>query len=65
MADNQQLSINELLPWSMSLPNGDPRVFGLPCRFPARPSILALCGDQVFDHHRFFGAMGATENFLP
>ena len=37
------------------MPNGDPRIFGLPCRFPATPSILAAVITQVYDRTRFFG----------
>jgi hypothetical protein len=43
----------------------DPRVLGLPCRFPATPSILAGRRTQVYDCKRFFGARGARKNFYP
>jgi hypothetical protein len=43
---------------------GDPRVFRLPCRFPAKPSILAQRRAQVYDKMRLFGARReAKKNF--
>jgi hypothetical protein len=45
--------------------NGDPRVFGLPCRFPAKPSIVAGRRVQDYDRKRFFGAGESPEKFLP
>src|SRR5215472_6263652 len=48
-----------------AISNGDPRVFGFPCRFPARLSILAERRAQVYDPTRFFGARGTPKNFYP
>jgi len=48
-----------------AMPNGDPRVFGFPCRFPARLSILVERRAQVDDPTRFFGAGGVPKNFYP
>ena len=48
-----------------SMPNGDPTVFGLPCRFPAAASILAERRAQVYDCMRFSGAEGSREKFFP
>src|SRR5271165_4709841 len=48
-----------------AMSNGDPRIFGLPCRFPATPSIFALCRGQAYDRTRFFGMGGAAKIFLP
>src|SRR6516164_3048062 len=45
--------------------NGDRRIFGLPCRFPARFSIFALCRAQVYDRRRFFAARRSSEKILP
>jgi mRNA interferase YafQ len=42
-----------------------PRVSGLPCRFPASPSILAGRRTQVYDYTRFFGHRGSSEKFFP
>src|SRR6516162_3568604 len=47
------------------MPNGDPMFFGLPCRFPARPSILVGRCAQVYDRTRFFGAGEFRKNFYP
>src|SRR6516162_4293074 len=42
--------------------NGDSRVLGLPCRFPAKPSIFA--GDVTnYMTTRVFSAWGVTKNF--
>ena len=43
--------------------NGDPGSFGLPCRFPATPSIFAAVMTQVYDRTRFFG-WGESEKFF-
>jgi hypothetical protein len=34
------------------MPNGDPRIFELPCRFPAAPSIRPKSRVQGFDQKR-------------
>jgi len=47
------------------MPNGDRTVLGLPCRFPAKPSIFTVCCAQVFDHTRFFGLGEPRKNFYP
>jgi hypothetical protein len=44
---------------------GNKLIFGLPCRFPAKPSIFARRRAQVYDRTRFFGMAGAPKNFLP
>jgi hypothetical protein len=66
---NGSVRIFQLVNWyagnDWAMPNGDRRVFGLPCRFPARPSILADCCVQVHDFMRLFGARGAPKNFYP
>ena len=38
---------------------------GLPCRFPATPSILPGRRTQVYDRTRFFGVGEAQKNFFP
>jgi hypothetical protein len=48
-----------------AMPNGDPRVFGLPCHFPATPSIVAERSAQVYDRTGFFGAGEAPKIFFP
>ena len=35
-----------------AMSKGDPTVFGRPCRFPAKPTIVAECGVQVSDRTR-------------
>jgi hypothetical protein len=47
------------------VPHGDRRIFGLPCRFPAKPSIFAVSCYQAYDRMRFFGMEGDAKNFLP
>jgi len=47
------------------MPSGDPRIFGLPCRFPATPSIFAENRDQAFDRTQFFDMEGVPKKFLP
>jgi hypothetical protein len=44
---------------------GDPRIFGFPCRFPAKLWILAVLTAQAYDYTRFFGTGGASKNFYP
>jgi hypothetical protein len=41
-------------PAAVSMPNGDPRIFDFPCRFPAAPSIRPENRDQGFDRKRLF-----------
>ena len=45
--------------------NGDPTVFGLPCCFPAAPSIRPEDRVQGFDQKRLFGVGQAPKNFFP
>jgi hypothetical protein len=45
------------------VPHGDRRIFGLPCRFPAKPSIFAVSRYQAYDRMRFFGMEGDAKNF--
>jgi hypothetical protein len=45
--------------------NGDPTVFGLPCRFPAGPSVRLANRLQDFDPKRFFGAEASREKIFP
>ena len=40
-------------------------VFGLPCRFPATPSILGECRVQVYEITRFSGTVGSPKKILP
>ena len=47
------------------MPNGDPTVFGIPCRFPAAPSIRPRRRVQGFDQKRFFGSGRAQKKLLP
>jgi len=47
------------------MPNGNPPVFGLPCRFPAAPSIRPKDRSQGFDHKRLSDARRASKKFLP
>src|SRR6516165_9975339 len=46
------------------IPNRIRGFFGLPCRFPATPSILARRCIQVYDPTRFFGVCGVPKNFF-
>jgi len=48
-----------------AMSTGDRTVFGLPCRFPAKPPIVAERRVQVYDRKRFFGAEGTPKNFFP
>src|ERR1700741_234223 len=41
----------------------DPSVFGLPCRFPAGPSIVAEGHGQVYDPTRFSAGGGPPKKF--
>jgi hypothetical protein len=41
------------------------RFLGLPCRFPAKPSIFAERFAQVYDNTRVFGSEETQKNFLP
>jgi hypothetical protein len=47
------------------VPHGDRRIFGLPCRFPAKPSIFAVSRYQAYDRMRFFGMEGDAKKFYP
>jgi hypothetical protein len=47
------------------MPDGDPTVFGLPCRFPAGPSVRLANRLQDFDPKRFFGAKASREKIFP
>jgi hypothetical protein len=47
------------------MPNGDQTVLGLPCRFPATPSILAEFRAQLFDRTQFFDVGRAQKKFFP
>jgi hypothetical protein len=46
------------------MPNGDPAVCGLPCRFPARSSMLGERRAQVYGITIFFGYGRATKIFF-
>jgi hypothetical protein len=48
-----------------SMPNGDPRIFEFPCRFPAAPSIRSENRDQGFDRKRLFDTGRTSKKFLP
>jgi hypothetical protein len=48
-----------------SAPNGDPTVFGFPCRFPAAPSIRLESREHAFDQKRLFGSRQAAKKFFP
>ena len=48
-----------------AVPNGAPGFSGLPCRFPATPSIVAEWRGQVYDPARFFRAERAAIEFFP
>jgi hypothetical protein len=48
-----------------SMPNGDPRIFELPCRFPAGPSIRPENRDQGLDQKRLFDTERTSKKFLP
>src|SRR6516162_9253803 len=60
---------SQLVIWYVSnervMPNRDRRIFGLPCRFPARPTIFAVGGRQAYDRTGFFSIGGATKKILP
>src|SRR6516164_7940087 len=46
------------------MPNRDRRIFGLPCRFPAKPEIFAVCAGQAYDCTGFFSMReAAKKNF--
>jgi hypothetical protein len=47
------------------MPNGDPTVFGLPCRFPAGSSVQLANRLQDFHQKRLFGAEASREKFFP
>jgi hypothetical protein len=47
----------------MEMPNGDPTIFGLPCRFPATPSIRPEDRVQGFDQKGLFGVGQARKFF--
>jgi len=47
------------------MPNGDPTVFGFPCRFPAAPSIRRDNHVQDFDKKRLSGKGASREKNLP
>jgi hypothetical protein len=49
----------------LPMANRDLMVFGLPCRFPAAPSIRPERRVQDFDNKRLFGAGGAGKKFFP
>jgi hypothetical protein len=46
-------------------PNDDPTVFGLPCRFPAEPSVRPERRGQNIDYKRLFDSGQAQKKFLP
>jgi hypothetical protein len=48
-----------------SMSNGDPRIFELPCRFPAEPSIRPENRVQGFDQKQLFDGGRASKKFLP
>jgi hypothetical protein len=48
-----------------SMPNGDPRIFALPCRFPAAPLIRPVSRVQGFDQKRVFDTGRTSKKFLP
>jgi hypothetical protein len=47
------------------MPNGDPRIFELPCQFPAGPPIRPEIRVQGFDQKRIFDAERTSKKFLP
>jgi hypothetical protein len=47
------------------MPNGDPKDFELPCRFPAAPSIRPESRMQGFDQKRLFDTGRTSKKFLP
>src|SRR5271166_2047507 len=47
------------------IPNGDPTVFGLPCRYPVAPSIRLEVLVQDIDHKRLFGSGRSRRKFYP
>jgi len=47
------------------MPNGDPAVFGLPCRFPAAPSIRPESSAQDVDKKHFSVRGEPRKNFYP
>jgi hypothetical protein len=48
-----------------SMPNGDPKIFEPPCRFPAAPSIRPESRMQGFDQKRLFDMGRTSKKFLP
>jgi len=47
------------------IPTDDPTVFGLPCRFPAAPSIRPESCAQGIDQERLFDAGRTPKKFFP
>jgi hypothetical protein len=47
------------------VPKDGSRTFGLPCRFPARPSILFKYHDQAIDPTPFSVMGTGRKNFFP
>jgi hypothetical protein len=47
------------------MPNGDPRIFELPCWFPAAPSIWPENREQGLDQKRLFETGRTSKKFLP
>src|SRR5271165_5815504 len=47
------------------MPNGDPTVFGFPCRFPAAPSIRSESRVQGFDQKRLSVRARSEKKFFP
>jgi hypothetical protein len=45
--------------------NRDRRIFGLPCRFPAKPTIFAVCGGQAYDRTGFFSIGKPRKKLFP
>jgi hypothetical protein len=48
-----------------SMPNGDPKIFELPCRFPAALSIRPESGVQGSVKKRLFDTGRTSKKFLP
>jgi hypothetical protein len=59
----------QLIIWYVSnermMLNRDRGIFGLPCRFPAKPTIFAVCGGQAYDRTGFFSIGEAAKKIIP
>jgi hypothetical protein len=47
------------------MPDADPAVFGLPCRFPAAPSIRSDSRMQWFDPKRLLEGRASPKKIFP